>query len=164
MDFSSINPLGVVLATLAAFAFNFVWFGPIGVFWTWWEAIGRSRDEQPGAGMNMGVVFGSTVGSLVVEANPSQLKRVEALQARGRKEEERRRREAMSLAEKLGSLTVTMPVRVGEGGRLFGTVTNADVVAALKAQHGHELDRRTVEIAEASKALTNAAEIGRAHV
>ena len=68
MDFSSINPLGVVLATLAAFAFNFVWFGPIGVFWTWWEAIGRSRDEQPGAGMNMGVVFGSTVGSLVVEA------------------------------------------------------------------------------------------------
>ena len=68
MDFSSINPLGVVLATLAAFAFNFVWFGPIGVFWTWWEAIGRSRDEQPGAGMNMGVVFGSTTGSLVVEA------------------------------------------------------------------------------------------------
>lgn len=91
--------------------------------------------------------------SLVVEANPSQLKRVEALQARGRKEEERRRHEAMSLAEKLGALTVTMPVRVGEGGRLFGTVTNADVVAALKLQHGHEIDRRHVEIAEAIRAV-----------
>jgi large subunit ribosomal protein L9 len=91
--------------------------------------------------------------SLVVEANPSQLKRVEALQARGRKEEERRRRDAMSLAEKLGSLTVTMPVRVGGGGRLFGTVTNADVVAALKSQHGHELDRRNVEIAEAIRSV-----------
>lgn len=91
--------------------------------------------------------------SLVVEATPSQLKRVEALQARGRKEEERRRREAMSLAEKLGALTVTMPVRVGEGGRLFGTVTTADVAAALKAQHGHEVDRRHVEIAEAIRAV-----------
>lgn len=67
MDFSSINPLGVLLAVLAGFAVNFVWFGPIGVFWTWWEAIGRSRDEQPGAGMNMGVVFGSTIASIVVE-------------------------------------------------------------------------------------------------
>ena len=36
---------------------------------------------------------------------------------------------------------------------LFGTVTNADVVAALKAQHGHELDRRTVEIAEAIRTV-----------
>jgi large subunit ribosomal protein L9 len=91
--------------------------------------------------------------SLVVEANPSQLKRIEALQARGRKEEARRRQEAMSLAEKLGALTVTMPVRAGESGRLFGTVTSADVVAALKVQHGHEIDRRQLELVEAVRSI-----------
>lgn len=68
MHFSSISPLGVVLATLAAFAFNFVYFGPVGVFRLWWRAIGKSDDDVPGAGMNMPVVFGSTIAALVVEA------------------------------------------------------------------------------------------------
>lgn len=68
MSFSSISILGVVLATLAAFAFNFVYFGPIGVFRMWWRAIGKTDDDVPGAGMNMPVVFGSTMAALVVEA------------------------------------------------------------------------------------------------
>lgn len=90
--------------------------------------------------------------SLVVEASPEQLRRIESLQARRRKDDERRHAESMSLAEKLGAITVTMKVRVGEGGRLHGTVTNADVATALKAQHGHDIDRRQVEIAAAIRA------------
>lgn len=86
--------------------------------------------------------------SLVVEATPAHLKRIESLQASRRKEDKRRSAEAMSLAERLGALTVSMPMRVGDGGRLFGTVTNVDVVAALKEQHGLELDRRQVEIGD----------------
>ena len=68
MSFSSISVLGVVLATLAAFAFNFVYFGPVGFFKVWWRAIGKTDADVPGEGMNMGVVFGTTILSLVVEA------------------------------------------------------------------------------------------------
>ena len=52
----------------------------------------------------------------------------------------------MTLAERIGTLSVTVDARAGEGGKLFGTVTTADVVAALKAQHAIEIDRRNVEL------------------
>jgi large subunit ribosomal protein L9 len=41
---------------------------------------------------------------------------------------------------------VTMTVRAGTGGRLFGSITAADIVDAMKAAGGPELDRRRVEL------------------
>src|SRR4029078_1029853 len=38
-------------------------------------------------------------------------------------------------------MTVTLPARAGTGGRLFGSVTAADVVAAVQKAGGPELDR-----------------------
>jgi large subunit ribosomal protein L9 len=43
-------------------------------------------------------------------------------------------------------LKVTMSVRAGDGGRLFGSVTPAEVVDAVKAAGGPTLDRRRVEL------------------
>ena len=68
MDFSSISPLGVALATLAAFAFSSAYFSPAGVFRIWWRAMGKTDTDVPGAGMNMPVVFGSSIAALLVEA------------------------------------------------------------------------------------------------
>jgi len=48
---------------------------------------------------------------------------------------------------------VNIPARVGEQGRLFGSVTNQDVAAALIEQHGITLDRRDVELADPIRAL-----------
>ncbi|MCX2713588.1 MULTISPECIES: 50S ribosomal protein L9 [unclassified Mycolicibacterium] len=44
---------------------------------------------------------------------------------------------------------VTLPVRAGEGGKLFGSVTQASVVAAIKKAGGPNLDKRTVELPKA---------------
>jgi large subunit ribosomal protein L9 len=44
------------------------------------------------------------------------------------------------------SLKVNLSVRAGDGGRLFGSVTAAEVVDAVKAAGGPMLDRRRVEL------------------
>jgi large subunit ribosomal protein L9 len=46
----------------------------------------------------------------------------------------------------LEGLKVTLSARAGEGGRLFGSVTPADVVDAVRRAGGPQLDRRRVEL------------------
>jgi large subunit ribosomal protein L9 len=66
---------------------------------------------------------------------------------RGREVREiRDRDQAQELANQLSALKVTLPTRAGQGGRLFGSVTAADVVDAVKAAGGPSLDRRRVEL------------------
>jgi len=50
---------------------------------------------------------------------------------------------AETLAEKIAGLTVTLRTKAGEGGRIYGSVTNADIAEALAAQ-GIEVDRRHI--------------------
>ena len=52
--------------------------------------------------------------------------------------------EATARAEKLAALQVTIAANAGDEGRLFGSVTTADIVAALAAQSGIILDRKKV--------------------
>ena len=54
--------------------------------------------------------------------------------------------DAREAADRLASLQVRLPARAGSGGRLFGSVSPADIAAAVKAAGGPELDRRRIEI------------------
>ena len=54
--------------------------------------------------------------------------------------------QAQELAAQLAALKVTLPSRAGQGGRLFGSVTAADVVDAVKTAGGPSLDKRRVEL------------------
>jgi large subunit ribosomal protein L9 len=56
------------------------------------------------------------------------------------------RGQAQDVAAQLAALSVTLPSRAGEGGRLFGSVTAADVVDAVKSAGGPQLDKRRVEL------------------
>jgi large subunit ribosomal protein L9 len=53
---------------------------------------------------------------------------------------------AKEIQQQLSALNVRLGARSGEGGRLFGSVTAADVVDAVKAAGGPQLDRRRVEL------------------
>jgi large subunit ribosomal protein L9 len=70
---------------------------------------------------------------------------------------------AQEIAGQLGGLTVTLPVRAGQGGRLFGSVTVSDVVAAVKTAGGPDLDRRKVEIGSPIKSVGTASVSVRLH-
>jgi len=77
-----------------------------------------------------------------------------AAMRRNREVRDARDREA---AQQVASRLVANPVRVsaraGEGGKLFGSVTAADIAAAIGAEAGIEVDRRKVGLAEPVKAL-----------
>ena len=53
---------------------------------------------------------------------------------------------ANEVKARLESLTIKLPVRAGTGGRLYGSVTPSEVVNAVKAGGGPDLDRRRLEL------------------
>ncbi|MEE2039801.1 50S ribosomal protein L9 [Nocardiopsis sp. CT-R113] len=61
--------------------------------------------------------------------------------------------EAKQVAGQVGALTVRLKQRAGEGGRLFGSVTPADIVDAVKATGGPELDKRRIEVKNPIKSV-----------
>ncbi len=65
----------------------------------------------------------------------------------------RDREAAQALAAQLTANRVQVTARAGEGGRLFGSVTNADIAAAIAAQTGVTIDRRSLQLDEPIKEL-----------
>jgi len=61
--------------------------------------------------------------------------------------------QAQELKRELEGLSVRLPARAGEGGRLFGSVTAADVVSAVRAAGGPQLDRRRLQLSGGIKSL-----------
>jgi large subunit ribosomal protein L9 len=64
----------------------------------------------------------------------------------------RDRERAEKSAEKLAGVSVTLKVKAGEEGRLFGSVTSSDIAGALGAQ-GIEIDRHIIRLDEPIKQL-----------
>lgn len=61
--------------------------------------------------------------------------------------------EAREIASALEALRIQLPVRAGQGGRLFGSVSTADIAAAVRAAGGPQLDRRRIELDEPIKTV-----------
>ena len=69
--------------------------------------------------------------------------------------EDKRRRErdeAEIYATRIASTTLTMGVKVGEGGKLYGSITAKDIADAL-ARRGIDVDRHKVDLDEPLKSL-----------
>lgn len=89
---------------------------------------------------------------LAYEATEGNKKRIAAeSNARGVRLEAEKK-EATALANSLGSLTVTITGKAGEGDRLFGSITASDIADGLAAQ-GHKIDKRKIELAHPIKSL-----------
>jgi large subunit ribosomal protein L9 len=70
-----------------------------------------------------------------------------------REEKRRREREEAEIyAQRISSTTLTMSVKVGEGGKLYGSITAKDIADAL-ARRGINIDRHKVELDDPLKAL-----------
>ncbi len=54
--------------------------------------------------------------------------------------------DARDAASRLGSLSVRLETKAGGTGRLFGSVSSADIAAAVRAAGGPELDKRRIEV------------------
>jgi len=90
---------------------------------------------------------------LAMKATKGVVAQAESMRRSRDAKESRDREASQAIAAKLGSQTIQVKARAGEGGKLFGSVTAADIVAAVKEQTRVELDRRKVTLAEPLKAL-----------
>ena len=61
--------------------------------------------------------------------------------------------EAQGLADEIGNKTVVVRLKIGAEDKAFGSITNQDVAAALKAQHRVDIDRHKIDIKEPIKTL-----------
>ena len=86
------------------------------------------------------------------EATPGNLKRIQLERDRLEAAENERRSAAQGLAEKLEQVQLTFSARVGDEGKLFGSVTSADVAQQLEAQ-GFHIEKRQIDLHEPIKAL-----------
>lgn len=89
---------------------------------------------------------------LVLMADKKNLKAFEHQRRVLAEQRERVVRQMQTLQEQLSGVSLTLSVRAGEEGKLFGSVTNIDVEKALKRK-GFEVERRKIHLPEPIKAL-----------
>ncbi len=85
---------------------------------------------------------------LAVEATSEALNSIEKSKSAAKHREDVKKNDAETAARDLKGKTVTVKVRAGENGRLYGSITTQEIADALKAQHGVELDKRKIELDE----------------
>lgn len=86
------------------------------------------------------------------EATPGNKKRIAQEKDRLDQAEEQRRSSAQELAGRLESVSLTFSARVGDEGKLFGSVTSTDIAHQLEAQ-GFHVEKRQIELHEPIRAL-----------
>ena len=90
---------------------------------------------------------------LAIRAEAGVVRQADAMRRNRSAREQRDREAAQALADRLGGRTLSIAARAGEGGKLFGSITAADIVAAVQEQLGVEIDRRRLGLDEPLKEL-----------
>lgn len=85
---------------------------------------------------------------LAVEATSEAMNSIEKSKSAAKHREDVRKDEAEQTARSLKGKNVTVQVRAGENGRLYGSITTQEIAEALKTQHGVALDKRKIELDE----------------
>lgn len=91
--------------------------------------------------------------NMVVEASSSNLKDLTLQKKTAEKKQEKIVESAKKLAEKLEGLKVVIYAKVGETGRLFGSVSNKDIEEVLNKDHNIKLDRKKIVLKDPIKEL-----------
>ncbi len=83
---------------------------------------------------------------LAVEATAANLETAKQKANSAARKKQQATDEARLLAAQLEKVSVKVAVRLGEGGKLFGSVTGKDVADALQKEKGIEVDRRKIAL------------------
>jgi large subunit ribosomal protein L9 len=89
---------------------------------------------------------------LAEEATAQRMKELERRSLLQQSKNRRLETESLARAEQLNQQLLTFKLAAGEGGRLFGSVTAADIAEALHKQ-GYEVDKKKILLAEPIKAV-----------
>ena len=90
---------------------------------------------------------------LAVAATPGAMKQLEQQQSAKKRKQAEEVANAQDVAAQLEEAVIRVSAKAGGNGRLFGTVTNAQVADALHEQLGITIDRHKIEMKDGIKAL-----------
>ena len=90
--------------------------------------------------------------NLAIEATPQKMNEWKNEQAKLKAQDAKNRAEALELQKKLQGRAVTVTGKAGENGKLFGSITPAQIAEALEAQHDvKNFDKRNIKLDETVK-------------
>ena len=113
--------------------------------------LGHAGDiKEVAGGYAQNLLFPRKLASLVSEG---AVHHVAAIKDAAERKQERKSHEAQALAARLTGKIVIFKARAGEGDRLYGSITNADIAVEINKLAGLEVDRRFIEIEHPIKTL-----------
>jgi large subunit ribosomal protein L9 len=110
--------------------------------------VGEMVEVKPGYARNYLIPFGKAIFA-TPQAEAEVQKKIAELKAK----EETEQAELAKFAEKIAATPITIPVKVGEEGKLFGSVTTAEIAEILSKEAKTEIEKSQIEIPEPIKAL-----------
>lgn len=80
-----------------------------------------------------------------VLATPEELQKIENRKKKEAKKQEEERNKSLELKELLESKVLTIPVKAGENGKLFGAITSKEIASQIKDELGLDIDKKKIE-------------------
>ena len=113
------------------------------------KSLGKKGDMvEVSDGYARNFILPKKVGVEANEVNKNDLKLQKANQEKVAKEQYDA---AVALGKELEELTVNVSVKAGEGGRVFGAVTAKEIAQELSKQHGKDVDKKKIQLADSIK-------------
>lgn len=113
------------------------------------KSLGKKGDEvNVNDGYARNFILPKKLGVEATGANQNDLKLQKANAEKIAKEQ---LEAAQALSEQLDKISVTVYIKVGEGGKTFGTITGKEIAAALAEQHGIEIDKKKIVLSNPIK-------------
>jgi large subunit ribosomal protein L9 len=89
---------------------------------------------------------------LAVEANTKSIKSLEHEKKVIQEKAKKIKSQVQDISEKISSMTIVIKAKVGEEGKLFGSVTSMDIAEQLKNE-GIEIDKKKISLEEPIKRI-----------
>ncbi len=108
---------------------------------------GEQVEVKDGFGRNYLIPKG-----IALKASKQNMKKFEEIAKQKKNKLARALKSSQELAEKLKTLSLTVPVKVGEDDKIFGSVTSQMIADQLQ-EKGYDIDKRQIQLEEPIKAL-----------
>ncbi|MCL2362015.1 MAG: 50S ribosomal protein L9 [Defluviitaleaceae bacterium] len=92
---------------------------------------------------------------LAVEANSTNMANLETQQKNAQQKHANEVKAAQELAEKLQAKPVTIKVKTGDKGRMFGSITSKEIAEAVQSQLGQSVDKKKIVLTDPIKSIGN---------
>jgi large subunit ribosomal protein L9 len=110
--------------------------------------VGDVCNVAPGYGRNYLMPQG-----LAILASPGALKQIDGLKRSEQRRQDQVRATMTDFGKRIARLRLEFKARVGETGRLYGSITSSDIAESIQAELGEEMDRRKIMLDESIRTL-----------